>query len=130
MARSWLPTEAGAPRRSASRSGIRGVASAGTAPAFPTWHTLAADATHLQPYCTFERNAYEDSHCGSRSGTVASMNTTDANAIKTAQLVAMRAWNADRVARLKGIASHEADLSAAFEAARVAEIAAIADRAK
>ncbi|MCX5990283.1 MAG: hypothetical protein ACOYOM_11765 [Chloroflexota bacterium] len=58
------------------------------------------------------------------------MNTTDASAIKTAQLVAMRAWNADRVARLKGVASHEADLSTAFEAARVAELAAIANRAK
>lgn len=130
MARSLQLTVGGLQRRTASLSRNRVVVFADNGPAVAIMTTTEICNLIAQRLASLESNAYEDSHCGSRSGTVASMNTTDASAIKTAQLVAMRAWNADRVARLKGVASHEADLSTAFEAARVAELAAIANRAK
>ena len=130
MARSLQLTVGGLQRRTASLSGNRVVVFGDNGPAVPIVTTPEISIPAAQRRAALESNAYEDSHCGSRSGTVRSMNTTDASAIKTAQLVAMRAWNADRVARLKGVASHEADLSTAFEAARVSELAAIANRAK
>ena len=130
MARSLQLTVGGLQRRTASLSGNRVVVFGDNGPAVAIMTTTEISIPIAQRRAALESNAYEDSHCGSRSGTVGSVNTTDATGIKTAQLVDMRAWNADRVARLKGVASHEADLSTAFEAARVAELAAIANRAK
>ena len=130
MARSLQLTVGGLQRRTASLSGNRVVVFGDNGPALPIMTTPEISIPTARRPAPLESNAYEDSHCGSRSGTVGYMNTTGPSAIKTAQLVAMRTWNADRVARLKGVASHEADLSTAFEAARMAELAAIANRAR